>query len=232
VTQKSSPLIITLDGPSGSGKSTVAHRLAEYFKVPCLDTGAMYRRIALQCLREGLALDRESDVLQVASRFSFRFRREANQAIVEASDKSEAFQTIGKEIRTPEVSMAASQIAKLKSVRQRLVSEQQRIGQEHGAVVEGRDAGTVIFPTAKFKFFLTASSEERAKRRHRELSEKLEGQVPTQEEVLKEMIQRDAQDSGRVESPLKPAEDAVMVDTSGRNLDEVFEILVKTIERA
>lgn len=225
-------LIITLDGPSGSGKSTVSHRLAAHFKVPCLDTGAMYRTVALQCIKEKVNLDDETAVQKVAARFSFRFRRDGSNPVVEASDQKGAFKVMGKEIRTPDVSMAASRIAKLKAVRKELVSQQQRIGQEVGAVVEGRDAGTVIFPNAPFKFFLTASVEERAKRRHLELTEKLQGQVPPLEEVLKEMIQRDAQDSGRVESPLKPAEDAIMIETSGLSLDEVFNILVHKIERA
>ncbi len=224
-------LIITLDGPSGSGKSTISPRLAAHYSIPCLDTGAMYRTVALRALAQGINLEDDEAVSLVARRLDFRFKMLGGVNAGEYSESKAPFVQMGKEIRTPEVSMAASRIAKLKGVRQILVAAQQKIGAEFGAVVEGRDAGTVIFPGARFKFYMTATDQERARRRFKELQEKLGDAAPGYDDVLSEMIKRDAQDSQRAESPMKPAEDAEIVDTTGLELDQVLQVLIDKVNQ-
>jgi cytidylate kinase len=224
-------LVIALDGPSGSGKSTVSIRLASHFNIPCLDTGAMYRSVALKALQKKIQLDSEIEIGKIAENLEFRFKLSADRASVEieVAEGGEAYQKLGKEIRTPEVSLAASAIARLGNVREVLVEKQRKIGNQEGAVVEGRDAGTVIFPKASIKFFVTASAEERAKRRYQELKDKLGDQAQKYEDVLKEMIQRDKQDRERDIAPLKPAPDAIVVDTTGLDLEKVVQRLIETV---
>ncbi len=230
--KKGEPLIITLDGPSGSGKSTASLKLARHFDVPCLDTGAMYRSVALRCLKEKVDLADEAKVVQIAERLTFDFGFENGEPWVSVSDQNSPALRVGKEIRTPEVSMGASKVAKLPQVRAVLVRKQQEIGIRKGAVVEGRDAGTVIFPKAQIKFFVTASIEERARRRHAELKEALGTQCQSYEEVLREMTARDEQDEKRAASPSKPAPDAILIDTSGLDLEGVVKFLIEKVESA
>lgn len=224
------PLIITLDGPSGSGKSTASLKLAEYFKVPCLDTGAMYRTLALKSIERGISVEDEPRLKNLIATFDFNFGFENSKHFGEFSENGGPWQRIGNEIRTLEVSMAASTIAKLKTVREVLVKKQQEIGVKRGAVVEGRDAGTVIFPDAKFKFFMTASLEARARRRFLELQEKLGPKAETLEQVIEEVRKRDEQDEKRAHSPTKPAEGAVILDTSGMDLAQVVQFLIQQVE--
>lgn len=226
-----SGLIVTLDGPSGSGKSTIAARLALHFKIPNLDTGAMYRCVALRGLESGVSLSDEASLVELAKRIEFEFGLEGDEPYAAYRMDGGAFQKLGREIRTNEVSMAASTIAKLKELRKVLVSRQREIGARVGAIVEGRDAGSVIFPHAPIKFYMTASTEERARRRYEELVSKLGDSAPSFKDVHDEMIKRDLQDSSRVESPLKPAEDAIWVDTTGVSLDQVFQRLVAEVEK-
>lgn len=225
-------MIITLDGPSGSGKSTASLRLAKHFKIPCLDTGAMYRTVALKALEGKTSFADEEAIAEIAENLEFDFHFEGYENAVRYRYRSSNWVKVGKEIRTPEVSMAASQVARLPKVRSVLVRKQQEIGLKKGAVVEGRDAGTVIFPKAVIKFFMTASVEERAKRRHSELVEALGAKAQSYEDVLKEMIARDEQDEKRAISPSKPAKDAVLVDTSGKDLDAVVQHLIEESESA
>ncbi len=225
-----SALIITLDGPSGSGKSTVSHKLARHFRVPCLDTGAMYRSLAFRALRQGFSLEDEPRLVALAKGLSFDFGYEGDRPWVRVKEAGHSEVEAGKEIRTPEVSLAASKVAKLKGVREVLVAQQREIGLRRGAVVEGRDAGTVIFSKAPYKFFLTASTAERARRRYLELKEKLGDSAPPLQEVQDEMVIRDRQDSERAESPLKPAADAEMIDTSSLDMEQVLQILIQKVE--
>ncbi|MBN8555807.1 MAG: (d)CMP kinase [Deltaproteobacteria bacterium] len=225
----SKKILITLDGPSGSGKSTASVKLAYHFQLPCLDTGAMYRFVGLRALEKKIPLSNEDDISKLAAQCDFQFRFEGEEPIVEAKELGEKFQKLGKEIRSPEVSLAASAIAKLKKVREVLVKKQQEIGEKEGGVIEGRDAGTTIFPQAGLKFFMTADVVERAKRRYAELKEKLGTNVQAFDEVLKEMVVRDKQDEERAFSPLKPADDAIIYDTSGKNFDEVVQFLIQTV---
>jgi cytidylate kinase len=226
---KSEPLIITLDGPSGSGKSTASVKLAKHFDIPCLDTGAMYRTLALRTVALKISLDDEQSICRTAEKLSFRFGFDGDQRWVEVEEDG-IRKRMGSEIRTPEISLAASRVAKLPAVRRVLVRKQQEIGRVEGAVVEGRDAGTVIFPDATIKFFVTASAEERAKRRHRELVDTYGLKAQDYQEVLREIQERDRQDEERAASPSKPADDAIILDTSGLTLDEVVRLLIKKVD--
>lgn len=223
------PLIITLDGPSGSGKSTASVRLALHFQIPCLDTGAMYRSVAYTAICRKISLDDEKSVCEVAKAMNFSFGFEGDQRWIEVTEAGKA-KRMGSEIRTPEISLAASRVAKLKDLRKILVRKQQEIGRKMGAVVEGRDAGTVIFPKATIKFFVTASSEERARRRHKELLDAYGIKAQGFDEVLSEIRERDRQDEERQISPSKPAEDAMIIDTSGLSLEDVVELLIQNVE--
>ena len=189
----------------------------------------MYRTVALLALQHKVNLDDDGAVTSIAKEVTFDFPLENGQTMAAYSVQGKPFIRLGKEIRTPEVSMAASRIAKLKMVRQEMVRQQQQLGERLGAIVEGRDAGTVIFPQAPYKFFMTASDDERAKRRYLELKERLGDQAPSLEVVHREMVQRDAQDSQRAESPLKPAADAEIIDTTGMPMPDVLSLLIARV---
>lgn len=189
--------VIAIDGPAGSGKSTVARRLAKRLELDHLDTGAMYRTVTLAALRGGVDPS-DHDTLQALA------------ASIEMED-TEA-------IRTPAVNEAVSAVAAVPGVRVELVKRQREWVEEHGGgVVEGRDIGTVVFPSAALKVFLTASDEERARRRGSEVGASDLG------EVQADLARRDELDSTRTVSPLKPADDALVIDTTGRTVDEIVE---------
>jgi len=224
-------LIITLDGPAGCGKSTASIRLAHHFSIPFVDTGAMYRTVAYESLHRKIDLDDEEKVKEVARSLLFQFSFEDNEARIIMRTAGHKPRRLGQEIRSPEVSAAASKVARHKGVREVLVLQQQKIGQERGGVIEGRDAGTVIFPDAPVKFFLTASPEERAKRRFKELKRLSGGPKADFAQVLQEGKGRDAQDEGREHSPLKAAKGAIIVDTTDMNLDQVVEHLIQEVKK-
>ena len=205
---------IALDGPSGSGKSTVAKRLARELDILYLDTGAMYRACACKASEAGVDLSDESAVEAMLSSLDLRieYRGGAQHTILDGRDVSE-------EIRRPEVSMAASKISALGCVRKKMVEMQRKIAAGTSCVLDGRDIGSAVLPDAKFKFFLTADSGVRALRRQKELAEK--GQNVDFERLKEEIEKRDKQDSEREFSPLKRAEDAVVVDTSDMDIEEV-----------
>ncbi|WP_397547675.1 (d)CMP kinase [Rhodothermus marinus] len=210
-------MIIAIDGPAGAGKSTTARRVAERLGYPYLDTGAMYRALALALLRQDPTLDPER-AREALARVQLRVAWDNGRlrVFLDSEDVTEA-------IRTPEVSQAASRISAWPEVRARLLEEQRRIGraweQQYGGVVlDGRDIGTVVFPEAEVKVFLVADPEERARRRQRELAER--GQEVPLEQVLAEILQRDAQDQQRAVAPLRKADDAVELDTTSLSIDE------------
>jgi cytidylate kinase len=210
-------VIIAIDGPAGAGKSTTARRVAERLGYPYLDTGAMYRALALALLRQDPTLDPER-AREALARVQLRVAWDNGRlrVFLDSEDVTEA-------IRTPEVSQAASRISAWPEVRARLLAEQRRIGrawaQQYGGVVlDGRDIGTVVFPEAEVKVFLVADPEERARRRQRELAER--GQEVPLEQVLAEILQRDAQDRQRAVAPLRKADDAVELDTTSLSIDE------------
>ncbi|BBM72492.1 (d)CMP kinase [Rhodothermus marinus] len=210
-------MIIAIDGPAGAGKSTTARRVAERLGYPYLDTGAMYRALALALLRQDPTLDPER-AREALARVQLRVAWDNGRlrVFLDGEDVTEA-------IRTPEVSQAASRISAWPEVRARLLEEQRRIGRAWerrygGVVLDGRDIGTVVFPEAEVKVFLVADPEERARRRQRELAER--GQEVPLEQVLAEILQRDAQDQQRAVAPLRKADDAVELDTTSLSIDE------------
>jgi cytidylate kinase len=202
-----SDIIITIDGPSGAGKSTLARDLANKLGWSFLDTGAIYRAVAFAAMEKALSLD---DPAALGT-----FVRSLDVKVELAADKSRVF--LGKReltdlIRGEEVSKAASKISSHKDVRLALLDLQLRIGEKGKLVTEGRDQGTAVFPWARLKFYLTASVEERAKRRHKELMEKSEN--VTYKEVLEKMIERDTADETRETFPLRPADGAIVIDAT------------------
>ncbi len=213
-------LIIAIDGPVGSGKSTLARRVAELLGYVYVDTGAMYRALAFKALRNGLALDghhEELVTLARATRIDLRAEDGTQRVFLDYDDVSNA-------IRTPEVSQAASKIAVNPGVRQVLVAEQRRAGEQGGVVMEGRDIGSVVFPDAQLKIFLTASPETRAERRWREHQQK--GDHIDLQRTLEEIRERDRRDLQRSTSPLVRATDAVVVDSTAMEPEEVARLVV------
>jgi CMP/dCMP kinase len=213
-------LIIAIDGPVGSGKSTLARRVAELLGYVYVDTGAMYRALAFKALRNGLPLDGHDEELVAlarATRIDLRAEEGTQRVLLDQDDVTTA-------IRTPEVSQAASKIAVNPGVRQVLVAEQRRAGEQGGVVMEGRDIGSVVFPDAQLKIFLTASPETRAERRWREHLQK--GDDINLQRTLEEIHERDRRDLQRSTSPLVRAVDAVVVDSSAMGPEEVARLVV------
>lgn len=218
-------MIIAIDGPAGSGKSSTARRLAERLGWVYLDTGAMYRAAALALLRAGRPITEDAAAeLLPETTIDVHVGRSGTRVLLDGQDVTDA-------LRRPEVSEASSHASALRPVRERLIAEQRRVARQIGAlglVVEGRDIGTVVFPEADLKVFLTASIEERARRRHRELRTSAEHlSLP---EVRQEILRRDERDRQRALSPLKPAHDAITVDTSGLSLDEQVERIIDLLK--
>lgn len=203
---------IAIDGPAGAGKSTIAKALARSLGAMYLDTGAMYRAFGLYMLRRGADRDPAAIAACVDDvDIDVRYEDGAQRMFLLGEDVTQA-------IRQPEVSLAASNVSAVPQVRERMVALQRKIAEGRSVVMDGRDIGTVVLPNATLKIYLTASAEERARRRCLELEQK--GTPVPYEQVLKDMIERDYQDTHRAASPLKPAEDAVHVDTSDLTLDQ------------
>ncbi len=215
--------IVAIDGPAGSGKSTVARMLAKRLQFVHIDTGALYRGVAYLALKKGVPLNDEAAVVAAAqgAKLEFRLLPDGNLLHIDGT-------CVHRDIRTEEVSRVSSQVSAYPGVRKLLLGLQRSLGQDGGIVLEGRDIGTVVFPAAEVKIFLTASIEARAKRRALELSAK--GELVDLDRVKLEMAQRDKQDSERPISPLQQASDAVLVDTSTLSIESVLdrlELLVK-----
>lgn len=212
-------LTIAIDGPAGSGKSTLARRVAALLGYLYIDTGAMYRAVALKALRRGVSLDAADALTALArdTRIDLRFKDSAQQVFLDGEDVSAA-------IRTPQVAEAASKVAVAPGVRQVLVAEQRRAGADGGVVMEGRDIGSVVFPDAELKIFLTASPEIRAERRWREHQQK--GEDVDLARTLEEVHERDRRDRERATSPLVRAQDAVVVDSTAMDPEETARLVV------
>ncbi|MGI9546595.1 MAG: (d)CMP kinase [Flavobacteriaceae bacterium] len=227
-------ITIAIDGFSSTGKSTVAKQLARALEYTYIDSGSMYRAVTLFALRNDLIDNSDPDFVRLIDcleeiNLSYRF----NEALGYSEIHIEG-ENVEKEIRTLEVSNHVSQVAVIKEVREKLVQIQRELGKDKGVVMDGRDIGTVVFPDAELKIFITASPDVRAKRRYKELVER--GDKVTYEEVLKNIRERDYIDSHREYSPLKRAEDAVEIDNSEMNLEQQFtrtyELAKKTIEQS
>lgn len=210
--------MVAMDGPAGAGKSTVARKLAAELGFGLIDTGAIYRTVALAASRASLGSGDVDAVTRLAQALVERraIRLEAGKTLLDGEDVSQA-------IRTPEMSLAASAVSAVPGVRAALLAVQRQLGAEGGVVLEGRDIGTVVFPDAERKFFVTASVEVRARRRYDELMAK--GTDVTFEATLDDVKRRDEADSTRAVAPLKPADDAEIVDTSGMSIDDVVRAL-------
>jgi cytidylate kinase len=216
-------LTIAIDGPSGAGKSTVAKSLAKRLGYVYIDTGAMYRSVALRAKERGVSPENKLALSQLASSLHITFVTDGQKTHVlcDGQDVTEA-------IRTPEMSRLASTISKQKELRDRLVQKQREMGKEGGVILEGRDIGTVVFPNADIKFYLDAVGEERVKRRYLEMVEK--GMKVDFKETQEELMQRDHHDMHRDHSPLKKAEDAIFIDTTHQSVKEVVEEMVRIVK--
>ena len=222
-TSKKRRLVIAIDGPSGAGKSTVARALAKRLGYVYIDTGAMYRTVALIAKEKAIAVKDEGALARLASdlRISFVKEGEETHVLCDGEDVTEA-------IRSPKMSLLASEISKRKGVRTALVRMQRRMGRGGGVVLEGRDIGTVVFPNADVKFYLDAEIEERARRRFDELGEK--GVRVDFKETIQEVMQRDHSDMHRIHSPLKKAVDAVFIDSTHRSVEEVVKEMARIVK--
>ena len=211
-------MIIAIDGPSGAGKSTLGKMLAKKLNLLYLDTGAMYRAVALAVMHSGIALDDKTRVAEIAetAKIDLVGEPDALKIFLDGGD-------VSIDIRTLEVAQAASVVSTISDVRRVMVEHQRAIGDAapRGCVLEGRDIGSVVFPHADIKFFLTAKPEARARRRHTEDQSK--GRISTYEQTLAEINERDARDISRADSPLTISDDAIVIDTSELDLSEVFE---------
>ncbi len=217
-------LVITIDGPAASGKSTVARRLAKKLGISFLDTGAMYRAVTVAAMRAGINVRDEHGLLELLGKSDFRFwvSGDKMRACVDELDVTE-------QIRQPEVTAQARYIASAPKLRERLVQMQRDFAASQKRIVtEGRDQGTVAFPDADMKFYLTADLSERAKRRQGELRAK--GCTPTLEQIKQAIEERDKSDQNRAVGPLKPASDAMVIDTTDLSIEEVVEQALRCVE--
>jgi cytidylate kinase len=219
-----SELVITIDGPAGSGKSTVARRLADRLGATFLDTGAMYRAITLAAVRDGVDLSDERQLIQVVEKHQFNFEAAQGKMLVSIDG-----QNVTEAIRDSELTAKVRFTAAAPQVRQRMVAMQRAFAAKHTKIVtEGRDQGTVVFPDANVKFYLTADATERAKRRKAELDSK--GEQADLEQIRQAIETRDRSDENRAVGPLKPAPDAVAIDTTGLTIEQVVERVYRDVE--
>lgn len=214
---------IALDGPSGAGKSTVAKALAKRLDIIYLDTGAMYRSLAYVAVKQGIDVNDETAVKPMLDNLDMKIITGDSQQIIVNGENVTPF------IREHYVSKAASDISALPAVRIKLVELQREIAKNDCVVLDGRDIGTYVLPDAKYKFFITATPEVRAKRRFEEL--KAKGDAPSYEKVLEDIKVRDFNDSHRAFAPLKQADDAVLVDTTNMSIDEVIDFVLNKMEK-
>ena len=216
-------LVIALDGPAGSGKSTAARNLAKELDILYLDTGAMYRACALACKEAGVDVSDESAVCALMDKIDLRVEYRDGRQVTMLGDRD-----VSEEIRSPGMSQLASEVSALACVRSAMVAMQRRIASEMSCVLDGRDIGTNVLPDARYKFFVTASDEVRARRRLEE--DRAKGYDERYEDVLRDIRERDRRDSERAIAPLKCAEDAVVVDTSDMSPEEVVQFIRNKIQ--
>ena len=215
-------IVVAIDGPAGAGKSTIAKLVAEKLGYAYIDTGAMYRSVAWKFLQTGKAFD-EALISDLARTMIIEFKPEAsvNRVFVDGTEVTDA-------IRSSQVTANVSRVAAIGEVREAMVAQQRRMGESGGVLMDGRDIGTVVFPNAQLKIFLTASVEERAMRRYKELVAK--GQEVDLAQLKEDIASRDKQDSERAISPLRQAEDALLLDTSDMNIEQVTAKILELVE--
>lgn len=222
------PEIIAVDGPAASGKSTLAEKLAEYLGYLYFDTGVMYRAVTLAALRQLGSVDSEEEVSSLAEAIQIDVRPPS----VADGRKDDVYldgEDVTWAIRSAEVDTNISQVSAYRRVRQAMTEQQRRIGRRGAVVMAGRDIGTVVFPEAPLKLYLEASVEERARRRYNEIRQR--GGTESYEEILASMRRRDAIDASREIAPMRPADDAVVIDTDGRSIEEVLGMVISLLER-
>jgi CMP/dCMP kinase len=215
-------VIVAIDGPSGAGKSSITKLLAKRLGYLNIDTGAMFRSVALMAQRAGISCEDDAGLAELCRGLCITFEREDGgyRVLVNGEDVSSA-------IRSEEVGLLTSCVSARKPVRDALLAMQRTMGQAGGVILEGRDIGTVVFPDAEVKFFLFASAEERGKRRYLELAAR--GEQVTLEETIAKVVSRDRQDEGREHAPLRQAADAIPVDSTALSIDEVLDFMERTV---
>ncbi len=218
------PIVITIDGPSGSGKGTLSQMLARQLGYHLLDSGALYRLVALAAIKEGVNLDDENVVSRVAAQLNVVFNLSDDNSAQILLDGIE----VSNSIRQESVGMGASQVAAFPDVRAALLERQRAFAAPPGLVADGRDMGTTVFPNARIKLFLTASAEARAERRYKQLCAK--GVSVDMSELVRDIRERDERDCNRSISPLRPAEDAIIIDSTGMTIEEVFARMLAAID--
>ncbi len=212
--------VIAIDGPSGAGKSTIAKKVAKILNFEYIDTGAMYRCVAYKCIKDGITHDNINEIKRVLDEMHFDII--SDQIYLDGIIMRD-------EIRSEEISKGASDFSKLAVVREKMVALQRQIGESKSVVMDGRDIGTNVFPSAKYKFYIDASSEERARRRYRELSQK--GENVNYEDVLNQILNRDYKDSTREMNPLKKADDAIEIDTTNLTIEQVCDMIILEVKK-
>ena len=215
---------VAIDGPAGAGKSTISRKAAAELGYIYIDTGALYRTVGLNALRLGVDIQNDDEVIATLTdelKVELKFIDGEQRMFLNDED-------VSSEIRTPEASMAASRVSAVPKVRQYLFDLQKNLAKNNNCIMDGRDIGTVVLPDADVKIFLTASPEARAERRYKELLEK--GMEASYEDVLADMIKRDYDDSHRAIAPLKQADDAILCDTSGNDLQQSIDLIINTIK--
>ena len=218
--------VLTIDGPGGAGKGTVCQLVAKQLGWHLLDSGALYRLTALAASKHGVALDNEDSVAVLAKHLDVQFIPQ-DEGLVHTILEGEDVST---DIRTEQVGSMASKVASLPAVRQALLERQRDFAQAPGVVADGRDMGTVVFPDAPVKIYLTASAEERAKRRFLQMQEK--GVDSDIEEILRDIQERDDRDMNREIAPLKPAVDSLVVESTNMSIDQVLDVVMTELKRA
>ena len=217
--------VITIDGPAGSGKSTVAKILAKRLGYTYLDTGAMYRAVALLVKENRIDIEDRYSLKRICESMKIRFMQQGNEQKVFLGERD-----ISEDIRTSEIDLLSSDVSLIKEVREVMTELQRRMAENTNLVAEGRDMGTVVFPEARIKFFLTATFETRAMRRYVERKNK--GENISIEKIKKELAKRDAQDQSRSLAPLKPAKDAIVIDTTDMDIEKVVDKMLFYIEKS
>jgi len=222
-------IVIAIDGPAGAGKSTLGKKLADHFGFLYIDTGAMYRAFTLKCLRMEVPPEDDEKISALLEETDIRLEQHDGILKVFLDDEE-----VSGKIRTPEVGRSVSAYSAVPLLREKMVALQRRMGEEASVVMDGRDIGTVVFPDADLKIYLDASTKTRAARRYKEIEGKnteLDAESDEFKSVMRDQIARDKTDSRREKSPLKPAEDAVIIDSSEMTIDEVFKTAVELVKK-